>query len=127
MALFSRETLKYSIRPIVFIVLVCLVVMMWGRHRTVDVTLSLRPEIQGHESGVRLDMTVYRGETESDVAADFSVPLAADRIATQRLSLHPGIYEMRGIVTTQSGQTHIVRQTIVVPEDDASIELYLRE
>lgn len=126
MAIFSKSSLKQSIRPIIAVVLISLIVFIWGRHRTVNVDLTLLPDISITETGTKLDMTVYRGETDSDAAASFSVPMT-NRQARHRLSLAPGTYYMRGIVTTDAGKTHIVKQTIVIPQDDASIELFLRE
>ncbi|MBQ9395772.1 MAG: hypothetical protein IJU23_09705 [Proteobacteria bacterium] len=123
---FSKESLKHSIRPVIIVVLVCLLVWMWGNNRKVDVSLTLRPEIRGSEQPTRIDMTVYKDGTE-DVEATFSTQIASDRLAVQQLSMRPGTYFMRGIVSTPSGNTHIVTQTIVVPEDNASIEIYLRE
>lgn len=124
--IFTRESLKYSIKPVIVIILVCLFVWMWGSHRKVDISLTLRPEISGSEQPSKIDMTMYKDGTD-DVEASFSTQIASDRLAVQQLSLHPGTYFMRGIVSTTSGKTHIVTQTIVVPEDNASIEIYLRE
>ena len=125
MKLFTRETLKHSIKPIIIVFIACTLVWYWGNYRKVSVELTLRPDIGSAETPVRLDMTVYRGE--NDVAATFSAPLASDRLATHHLDVRPGHYMLRGIVTTDAGNTHIVTQTIVVPDENASIEVFLRK
>ncbi len=124
--IFTRESLKKSIKPIIVVVLVCLFVWIWGNNRKVDVTLTMRPVIQGSEKPVRIDMTVYEDGTEN-VAATFSQNFSVHTLPVEKMSIRPGIYMMRGIVSTDSGKTHIVTQTIVVPDDDAEIEIYLRE
>ena len=125
MKLFTRETLKHSIKPIIIVFIACTLVWYWGNYRKVSVELTLRPDIGSTEIPVRLDMTVYRGD--DDVAAIFNTPLSSDRLATQHLEVRPGNYMLRGIITTQTGQTHIVTQTIIVPDENASIEVYLRK
>lgn len=124
--IFSKESLKRSIKPIIVVVLVCLFMWIWGNTRKVDIALTLLPNIHGQEKPSKIDMTVYEDGTEN-VAATFSVQVANGYSAAERLKMRPGTYMMRGIVSTPSGQTHIVTQTIVVPEDDAEIEIHLRE
>lgn len=124
MKLFTRETLKHSIKPIIIVVLACALVWYWGNYRKVSVELTLRPDIGATANPVRLDMTMYRGE--SDVAATFSLPMASDRLAIHHIEVRPGQYLLRGIITTDAGKTHIVSQTIVVPDDNAAIDVYLR-
>ena len=124
MKLFTRETLKHSIKPIIIVIIACTLVWYWGNYRKVSVELTLRPDLKNAEAPVRLDMTVYRGD--NDVAATFATPLASDRLAVQHLDLRPGNYMLRGIITTQSGKTHIVSKNIIIPEENASIEVYLR-
>lgn len=125
--MFSKETLKHSIKPIILVFAVCVLVWFWGNYRTVTVDLYLKPAIQGTERPVRMDLTVIEEEDESEVLASFSQPLASDRLAQRRLDLRPGRYIIRGIVTTETGATHTVKQYLHVPEDDATIELFLRE
>ncbi len=125
MKLFTRETLKHSIKPIIIMLIACAMVWYWGHYHKVSVELTLRPDIGSAEVPVKMDMTMYRGEDE--VAATFSLPLSADRLAIHHLNVRPGNYTLRGIITTDAGHTHIVTQTFVVPEDDAAIELYLRK
>ena len=125
MKLFTRETLKHSIKPIIIVFLACALVWFWGNYRKVSVELTLRPDIGSSETPEKMDMTMYRGE--DDVAATFSLPLSADRLAIHHLSVRPGNYMLRGIITTKEGHTHIVTQSFIVPEDDAAIEIYLRK
>ncbi|MBQ9815925.1 MAG: hypothetical protein IJM59_00440 [Proteobacteria bacterium] len=123
--IFTRESLKQSIKPIIIVLMICALIYFWGNYRKVNVDLTLRPDLPLSEKPEKLDMTVFKDGTE-DVAATFSIQMAADRLAVMHLSLQPGTYYMRGIITTTAG-THIVTQTLVVPNDDASIEIYLRE
>ena len=125
MKLFTRETLKHSIKPIIIVFIACALVWFWGNYRKVSVELTLRPDIGSAEVPVKMDMTMYQGEDE--VAATFSLPLSSDRLAIHHLNVRPGNYMLRGIITTKDGQTHIVTQTFVVPEEDAAIEVYLRQ
>ena len=124
MKLFTRETLKHSIKPIIIVLLACALVWYWGNYRKVSVELTLRPDIGATANPVRLDMTMYRGE--NDVAATFSLPLSSDRLAIHHMDVRPGQYLLRGIITTDAGKTHIVSQNIVIPDDNAAIEVYLR-
>ena len=124
--IFTRESLKHSIKPVIIIVLICLFVWIWGNHHKVDVALTMRPEILGSEQPSHIDMTIFEDGTEN-VAASFSQNIQSGSLPVQNLNLAPGNYFMRGIVSTQSGKTHIVTQTIVVPDDSASIEVFLRE
>lgn len=124
--IFTKESLKRSLKPIIIVVMVCLFVWIWGSNRTVDIALTLRPEIQSTEKPAKLDMTVYEDGTEN-VAATFSVQFTNGYSAAERLKMRPGTYMMRGIVSMPSGKTHIVTQTIVVPDENADIELFLRE
>ena len=128
MKLFTRETLKHSLKPIIIILFVCALVWYWGNYRKVSIDLTMRTEITDsqHPGDIpqHLDLTVYNQEKK--VAATIALPLSQFGVASQHISLKSGIYEARGIVTMRSGQTHIVEQTLVVPEDNAVIDIYLR-
>lgn len=125
--IFTKETLKRSLKPIIFMLAVCAIVWFWGNYRKVSIDLYLKPVIQGTDKPVRMDMTIVDAEDDTDVAASFSQPLASDRMAQQRLDLRPGQYLIRGIITSDKGKTHVVKQYMNVPEDNATIELFLRE
>ena len=103
--IFTKDTLKRSLKPIIFMLAVCAIVWFWGNYRKVSVDLYLKPVIQGTDKPVRMDMTM----------------------AQQRLDLRPGQYLIRGIITSDKGKTHVVKQYMNVPEDNATIELFLRE
>ena len=127
MKIFSKESLKHSGRMIIVIVLVCLVMWIWGRHRTVRANLTMYPEIRGDEMGSHIDITVFRDDENGSVEATFSAPMEPHVGVRYPLSIAPGTYYLQGTVTTPSGRNHVVRQTIVVPDSDAAITLYLRE
>lgn len=123
--IFTKESLKHSIKPIVFVLLACALVFFWGRYRKVSVELTLRPAIEIYnDSPEKLDVTIY--DEDGAVSATISQPVSDSRLFTQQLNMHPGNHHIRGTVTMKSGQRYIVEQIIVVPEDNASIEVFLR-
>ena len=128
MKLFTRETLKHSLKPIIIILFVCALVWYWGNYRKVSVDLTMRTEITDyqHPNDIpqHLDLTIYNQNKK--VVATIGLPLSQFGVASQHISLKSGIYQARGIVSMRSGQTHMVEQTLVVPEDNAVIDIYLR-
>ena len=106
--------------------------LVWGEGRLLHISFGCSA-LWDHRGGMHWserqnykDIFQALKDGTEDVAATFSIQMAADRLAVMHLSLQPGTYYMRGIITTTAG-THIVTQTLVVPNDDASIEIYLRE
>ncbi len=128
MKLFTRETLKHSLKPIIIILFVCALVWYWGNYRKVSVDLTMRTEITDYQNPgdipQHLDLTIYNQNKK--VVATIGLPLSQFGVASQHISLKSGIYQARGIVSMRSGQTHMVEQTLVVPEDNAVIDIYLR-
>lgn len=124
---FTKETLKHSLKPIIFMLAVCAIVWFWGNYRKVSVDLYLRPSIQGPDKPVRLTARIARTDDTSKTVVTFEQPLASDRMAQQRLDLRPGEYIIQGHITSEKGNIHHVKQRLNVPEDDATIELFLRE
>ena len=122
--IFTQDTLKHSIKPIIIILLVCTLVWYWGRYHTVTVDLTMHTDIHSTDSISKLDITII--DKDDEPVATLS-QVTSSPIVDHRFDLHPGEYLIRGIVTTTTGSTHIVTQTIIVPEDSASIEIYLRE
>ena len=123
--IFTRESLKHSIKPIVFVLFACALVFFWGRYRKVSIDLTLLPAIEvPNDAPQKLELTIY--DEDEDVAASISQPVSPTSLATQHIRLRPGNHHIRGIVVMKSGQTHIVEQMIVVPNDDASMDVYLR-
>ena len=127
MGFLKKDSLRLGMRSVIVVILVSLFVFLWGRHRTVHVDLNLVTEIQGTEQGNHLDVTIYHDEEATDVAANLSTPMQPYQTVRYPVSLRPGTYYVRGIVSTASGKNHIVRQTILVPDNDATMTLYLRE
>ena len=124
--IFTKETLKHSITPILIVILACAFVFFWGRYRKVSIELTLRPVIEAvDDTPQKLDLTLI--DSDENAEASISQPVYPDRLIDQHLNLRPGNYRIRGIVTMKSGKTHIVEQDIIVPQNDASIEVYLRK
>ena len=128
MKLFTRETLKHSIKPIIIVFIVCVFVWYWGNYRKTSIDLTMRTEITDYQNPgdkpQHLALSIY--DQNQKVAADISQQLSSYGVSSQHIRLRPGTYQMRGIVTMQSGKTHIVQQTMIVPDDDAIIDIYLR-
>ena len=128
MKIFTRETLKRSLKPIIIVLMVCAFVWYWGNYRKVSVDLTMRTEITDAQNPgdipKHLDLTIYNQNQK--VATTINQPLSQFGVASQHISLPTGTYHARGIVTMASGQTHIVEQMLVVPEDSAIIDIYLR-
>ncbi len=124
--LLNRETLSRGLKPAIFVLLICIFVWFWGNTRKVTVEMTLRPQVESLENPVQLDVTVYEEGTEN-VVATFSTQMSSNHLPVHTLSMKPGNYMMRGILTMNSGTTHIVKQNIIVPNDSSSIEIYLRE
>ena len=128
MKLFTRETLKHSIKPIIIILLVCMLVWYWGKYRKVSIDLTLHAEIAQSENPAdkpqQLILTVY--DDKQNVAATIQQPTSPHGSASQHISLAPGSYTLRGSVTMISGASHTVEQTLTVPNENAAVDLYLR-
>ena len=121
--IFTRDTLKRSIRPIIVILLVCACMYFWSSYRKVAIDMTLRPELPG-DVAIRLDMTVYNND--GDVAATFASIQHEGHLTRQRLALRPGNYKIRGIAATRSGKNVILQKDIIIPDEDASMEIFLR-
>lgn len=121
--IFTRDSLKRSIRPILIILIACVFFYFWGNYRKVSVDMTLRPEIP-NDVPIRLEMTVY--DADGDVAASFAAIQHEGLLTHQHLDLRPGNYQLRGIAATRSGKNVILQKEIVVPDDDASMEIFLR-
>lgn len=122
---FTPQTLKRSFKPSIFVALVCMLVWYWGENREVDIDLRLLPEARTNVELTQLDLSIF--DSSDKERATVSKSLSSERrVAAQHVSLRPGRYSMRGIVTTVSGN-FIVEQDIVVPSDDATMEVFLRQ
>ncbi|MBR4985376.1 MAG: hypothetical protein IKY83_06535 [Proteobacteria bacterium] len=121
--IFTRDTLKRSMRWIVIVLIACTFFYFWGNYRKVAIDMTLRPELPG-DVAISLDMTIV--DSEGNAAATFSAIQHEGRLIEHHLDLRPGNYQMRGIATTRSGQSILLRKDIVIPEEDAAMEIYLR-
>ena len=124
-SIFTAETLKHSAKPILMVLLVCALVWFWGRYRKVDVDLVFRTAIHGEAIPRQLEVSIYNVDQRH--VASLSKTMVPSVLPEHRLSPPPGEYTLRGVVVTDDGARHSVEQRIVIPEDDASIELVLRE
>lgn len=123
--IFTQETLKRSFKPSVFVALVCMLVWFWGENRKVDIDLRLLPEARANVELKQIDLAIYDSKDKEQLKV--SQVLSADRrVAAHQISLRPGNYSMRGTVTTSSGHFD-VEQVIVVPSDDATMDVFLRQ
>jgi len=109
-----------------FIILgICLLMWLWGNHRKVDIDLLLAIQLDGVQAPRHLALTIY--DSEQSPALELDLTLApTTATASRRISLRPGHYTLRGIVTDTGGQNHIVQQTILVPDQNATMEIFLR-
>lgn len=125
MKIFTRESLTHSIKPIIIVVFACMFVFYWGKYRKVSIDLTMRPTIQVvDDSPTKIDVTLY--DKDGNFAASMLKQVSDSTLATQHINLHPGMYTIRGDITMKTGKTHPVEQTFIVPDNDASIEVYLR-
>ena len=128
MKLFTRETLKHSIKPIIIIFVACMLVWYWGNYRKVSIDLTLHAEITQPQTPSdkpqQLILTVY--DAKQNVAATIQQPTSPHGSASQHISLAPGNYMLRGSVTMTSGASHTVEQSLTVPNENAAVDLYLR-
>jgi len=109
-----------------FIILgICLLMWLWGNHRKVDIDLMLAIQLDGVQAPQHLVLTLYDSKQSPALELDLALSPAA-ATASRRISLRPGHYSLRGIVTDASGQNHIVQQTILVPDQSATMEVFLR-
>ena len=122
--IFTKESLKQSIKPIVIVLLVCAAVFFWGRYRKVSVELTLLPAIESGENAQQLDVTIF--DDEDAVNATIFRRMDGASSATQHMELRPGPHFIRGTLILQSGRTVVVEQSFDVPNDNAEINLYLR-
>ena len=123
--IFTKESLYHSIKPIIFVLIACAIVFFWGRYRKVSIALTLHPVIEiPNDHPEKLDLTIYNADDK--VAATIMQSVSQTGPSTQHLQMHPGNHHIRGTVTMASGDKHIVEQDIVVPDDNASMEVYLR-
>ena len=122
--IFTKESLKQSIKPIIIVILVCAAVFFWGRYRKVSVELTLLPAIESGEQAQQLDVTIF--DEENAVNATVFRRMDGAGSATQHMELRPGPHFIRGSLVLQSGRTVVIEQSFEVPNDNAEIDLYLR-
>ena len=124
--IFTKDTLKHSVKPILIILLACAFVFYWGRYRKVSINMTLRPDVEavGGDEPQKLDLSLY-DSTES-LSASITQNISSRELSSVQLNLRPGNYTMRGTITLTSGKTRIVEQYITVPDNDASMEIFLR-
>ena len=121
----NKDHWRRSIRSISFVVGVCLLVWLWGNHRKVDVDFQFLVQVQS-QSPNSMALTFY--DDAHKVAQELSLPVAPENgTASYRLSLRPGKYTIHGIVHASDGQKHVVEQMIIIPNDDATMTVYLRD
>ena len=121
----TKESLGRSLRPIIFVLLVCAAVYFWGQMRKVPVSLTLRPEISAPSEPVWVDISI-RDTDNQKTQATVSAAVGAQSLTRQMIQLRPGVYEAVGQIKDKTGAFHDVRQTFVVPNDSAEIDLFLR-
>lgn len=119
-----KAAFRPRIKQIAVVLLICAAVYFWGRYRTVDVEMVFHPETVSGEAVKMVDVTVL--ERDGGVAAVLKFPVEAGQLPVRRISLRPGVYQIRGAVNDAAGRARYVEQGIVVPADDATIDLYLR-
>ena len=121
----SKDHWRRSIRSIIFVVGVCLLVWLWGNHRKVDVDFQFLVQVSS-PSPNSMALTFY--DDDHAVTQELSLPVTPEYgTASYRLSLRPGKYTIHGIVRSSDGQKHVVEQMIIVPTDDATMTVYLRD
>lgn len=120
-----KENLGRSIRSILFVVAVCMIIWFWGNHHKVDVALQFTVEVSSPFPDA-MELTFY--DASHAVAHELSLPLTPELgTANHRISLRPGKYTIRGIVHSNDGKKHTVEQHILVPDNDATMVIYLRD
>lgn len=121
----TKESLIRSLRTIVFVLCICALVYYWGQTRKVSVSLTLRPEISTPAEPVWVDFSIRDAESQK-THATVSAAVNAQSLTQQMVQLRPGIYEVVGQIKDKDGALHNVRQNLIVPNDSAEIDLFLR-
>lgn len=121
----TKESLSRSLRTIIFVLCVCALVYYWGQTRKVTVSLTLRPEISAPAEPVWVDVSIRDAESQK-THATVSAAVNAQSLTRQMVQLRPGIYEVVGQIKDKGGVLHDVRQKLIIPNDSAEIDLFLR-
>ncbi len=120
-----KDTLRRSLRSILFVVAACLLVWLWGNHHKVDVDIEFTVELT---DGKPVDMSLSFYDKDNTFMQELSIPVHRDLgKANYRLALKPGDYTVRGIVQSENGKKHAVEQTLHIPNDNAQMFVYLRD
>ena len=124
--IFTKETLKRSITPILIVLMACAFVFFWGRYRKVTVDLTFQPELEMKEDAPQnLDVQLIDGD--GDLAATVFQQISSGQAPRQNVDLRPGTYRIRGKMTMKSAEIQIIEHDFFVPDNNAAITVYIRD